>query len=133
MADALVNYCKRCKKEVSHEDIRLDKDGKTIICKDCNEAKKEAVKSKIETYSALDKLEIEPVENELEKEKPDVKQEPGAERYIVYHCKDCNYKFSRKMSTNFNLVCPYCGKQSVERFKDNLSAEKLLAESEEIA
>ena len=130
MSTELINYCKKCQQPISHDTMRLNSDGKTIICPDCYEGKRDSSKPKIEPYNALDTLGIEPVESDEAENKPDAVQEMA--EYIVFQCTGCSYKFSRKKSFKFNMLCPFCGKQSVEKYENKLSANKLLKESEGI-
>ena len=117
----LVNHCKKCKKAVSQRDIRIARDGKSIICPECYEAKHGIKPAR--PYSQLDALQIEPVETREEK----TAVRHGRDEYVVYQCTKCGYKFSRKKSFVFKK-CPYCGEPTVGTFEDRLTASKLLNE-----
>jgi len=124
MTPALTNQCKRCNNPVSHADMRMDNDGSTIICADCYDIKS-GKKPIVKPFSATDELNI-----QLVNETPE--QSMAAEddnEYIVYHCVSCNFKFSRKRNFKFNN-CPYCGKQTVVKYENNLTASNLLKDSE---
>jgi predicted RNA-binding Zn-ribbon protein involved in translation (DUF1610 family) len=42
-----------------------------------------------------------------------------------YMCTSCGYRFTRGAGIEFNKICPYCGKQSVQK-DDTADAQRLL-------
>ena len=79
--------CFKCGKEYSMDMMRMDPNGKNLVCRAC--------------------LERKPAQGQ-------VKSEPKAQEQAMkeYFCKSCKYNFSRAKHLTVS-TCPYCGSGSV--------------------
>ena len=116
------NFCKRCKTELSHSDMRMDRDGKTIICPDCYDTAY-GKKNEHTRMSELGKVNIEFTDDF---DMPEHHDEPVST--LRYECTSCNFKFSRKRGFQFNNLCPYCGEKTVVIIGEKLKSDTVFEE-----
>lgn len=116
--------CGRCLAMVPVNEMRYAKDGKTLICKDCqNRNVKEAMEAPMKK----------PVLNAAFRTRPTVgkaavKAAPKSTGPQSFACANCRYRFTR---TSKPLHCPYCGQETVIETKQ-VSAGNLLGMADDM-
>ncbi len=128
--------CHRCHSEVEQCDMRIDSDGRSIICTECYDAHTKALRPEQRERDALSELGITPItpqeEEMLMTGSPSEFVILGSgSRPTTYMCQDCNFKFTRKSIIASKYPCPFCGNRSVKEYMDRFSAEKLLREADQ--
>lgn len=81
--------CYKCGNEYSMDMMRIDSNGKNLVCRNCLERKQVQKQEQLKTESA----------------KVQKQQETSIKEYF---CKECKYNFSRAKHLRVS-TCPYCG------------------------
>ena len=85
--------CYKCGNQFTMDMMRMDPNGKNLICRSCLERKPSAQN-------------VSDVENPIGKKSKETKNE-----MLEYFCKDCKYNFKRAFHIDVR-TCPYCSSKS---------------------
>ena len=118
--DVLIT-CKGCKNRFSIRELRYDKEGKDLICKECFANAKGSSSKQKATLRQIPTEQLEPTGPRM-RDAPDL---------MNYYCFVCRYKFSRKADFKFEN-CPSCGKLGSIRKNTPLTSSQLLEEADDI-
>jgi len=97
--------CHNCGNEYSMDTMRMDSDGKNLVCRNC--------------------LERKPQTRQQEKASSS-KAKPQEQAMKEYFCKECKYSFSRARHLSISS-CPYCGASGSLMIKG--STAKIIADA----
>ncbi len=114
--DVLIT-CRSCRKRYPIRELRYDKTGSDLICKDCFSASRRP-------NDVLQDMKRIPPEK-LEPTGPRVRDNADL---LKYYCLTCRFKFSRRTDFHFEN-CPSCGKMGSIRKDVPLSTSQLLEDS----
>ena len=106
----IIMRCKRCNQNVPLMEMKYDKDGKSLICRQCRG---------LSMQEHLDKLKQKKRTQERTQEAEAAAKAPGSK----YRCTSCGFSFTRGKIKPAR--CPYCSKDSVVELRQ-ISSEKLL-------
>jgi rubrerythrin len=107
-----VGRCKRCKMQLPVEDLRLDKDMKSWVCRACLQGV--PMTQRARGVGAV-------VDDHFKRKEKDFKDQ------ATYKC-SCGYVFSREKDKKV-VRCPYCGREP-SAFKKEVSAQDLVETAE---
>ncbi len=109
-----VGRCKRCKMQLPADDLRLDKDMKSWVCRACLAQVPMTARARGTIDPAVDR-------HFKEKEK-------SINDLVTYNC-SCGFVFARDKEKKV-LRCPYCGRDPTA-FNEKASAQDVLEDSTE--
>ncbi len=118
-SDVLIT-CKSCRKRFPLRELRYDRTGSDLVCKDCFSA------SRRPGEVVRDIRRISP--EKLEPTGPRIRDNAAL---IKYYCLACRFKFSRRADFRFDN-CPSCSKSGSIRKDVPLSTSQLLEESDNL-
>lgn len=107
--------CGRCKKRTSVSEMRYDKDGKSLICKECYAYRYN--NNKLESFGSERKM----IKNE--------KKDPYEGMVVKYRCNICKQNFTLKRRADIRKRCPFCGRENITDQDTDLDADALIREA----
>ncbi len=114
--DVLIT-CKSCKKRYPMRELRYDKKGEDLVCKECFSSSKNTGDI-VQDIKKIDPAKLEPTGP----------RSRDALAMVKYYCIACRFKFTRKQEFHFEN-CPSCGKLGAIKKDVPLTSSQLLEEA----